>query len=184
MALRHVILDRDGVLNREAPDGGWIVCAEDWIWEQGALEGLRRFASAGLRISVVTNQSGIGRGVMTECAVEAVNERMCREAAAAGIVIDAVFVCPHAPDDGCRCRKPAPGLIEQAVRAARIPESATVVIGDASRDIEAARTAGVQSVLVRTGKGRASEVELRDPTLRAYDDLAAAAAALIEEVSP
>jgi D-glycero-D-manno-heptose 1,7-bisphosphate phosphatase len=154
MPVRHVILDRDGVLNREAPGGGWVHRAEDWQWEPGALEALKVLSRAGLGLSVATNQSGVGRGVFTVEDVDAVHERMLAEAAAAGVTIDAVFFCPHAPRHRCRCRKPAPGLIEHAVARAGVPVDDIVAVGDALRDLEAAQAAGVRAVLVRTGKGR------------------------------
>jgi D-glycero-D-manno-heptose 1,7-bisphosphate phosphatase len=177
--IRHAILDRDGVLNREAPDGGWIFRPGDWRWEDGALEGLHSLRAAGIRVSVATNQSGIGRGVFDHDAVKAVHAIMLREAAAAGGRIDRVLYCPHAPEDGCECRKPAPGLFTEAMAATGIPPSETVVVGDADRDLEAARRAGVRAVLVRTGKGRATETCLGDGHIPVYDDLRSAAVAIV-----
>lgn len=179
--VRHLILDRDGVLNREDPSGGWIARPEDWIWEDGALEGLRLARAADLWVSVATNQSGIGRGVIQARQVEAVHSRMLREASADGGRIDAIFVCPHAPEAGCLCRKPAPGLVLNAVEASGIAASQTVVVGDAARDLESARAAGVRFALVRTGKGKTSELELAGTDVPVYDDLHAAVAALISE---
>jgi D-glycero-D-manno-heptose 1,7-bisphosphate phosphatase len=179
--IRHVILDRDGVLNREAPDGGWITRPEDWTWEAGALEGLRLLAAAGLTITVASNQSGVGRGVMDRDAVDRVNDVMLAGAEAAGAPIDAVFVCPHGPDEGCPCRKPAPGLIEDAVRFAGVSHDETVVVGDAARDLEAARRAGVRAILVRTGKGRDTEAGLGESGIAVYDDLRGAAEAIVAE---
>ena len=151
MRVRHLVLDRDGVLNREAADGGWITDPEQWEWEDGALDGLRMAKRSGVRVSVVTNQSGIGRGVVATARIEAVNRRMVDEAAAAGGRIDAVFVCPHAPDAECECRKPHPGLVHDAIAASGIPASATLLVGDAVRDLEAADAAAIRSALVRTG---------------------------------
>jgi D-glycero-D-manno-heptose 1,7-bisphosphate phosphatase len=181
MPIRHVILDRDGVLNRERPDGSWVAKVEDWIWEDGAMEGLRLLTAAGLRLTVATNQSGVGRGVFGIEAVEAVNGRMLREALAEGVSIAAVYVCPHAPEDGCDCRKPLPGLIVQAVEEAGIPAHETVVVGDAPRDLDAARAAGVRAVLVRTGKGAATETELVEDDIAVYDDLASWSRAIVAE---
>lgn len=181
MPIRHVILDRDGVLNREAPGRGWVTRPEDWVWEEGALAGLRRLAEAGILITVVTNQSAVGRGVMDMDSVDRVNDVMLREAEAAGAPIDGVFVCPHAPDDGCPCRKPEPGLIAEAVLFSGVPPADTVVVGDADRDLEAARAAGIRAVLVRTGKGRDTERQLGDPGVAVYDDLRWAAEAIVTE---
>jgi D-glycero-D-manno-heptose 1,7-bisphosphate phosphatase len=179
--IRHVILDRDGVLNREPPGGGWITGPEDWSWEPGALDGLRRLAEAGILITVATNQSAVGRGVMDMDAVDRVNDVMLSEAETAGAPIDGVFVCPHAPDEGCPCRKPAPGLIEEAVLFSGMPPAETVAVGDALRDIEAARAAGVRAVLVRTGKGWDTELRLGDANVAVYDDLRCAAEAIVAE---
>ena len=179
MTLRHLILDRDGVLNRENPHGGWIATPADWQWETGALDGLRAAAEAGLRISITTNQSGIGRGELRAEDVAAVHDRMRREAERAGARIDAIFVCPHAPGDGCDCRKPAPGLIRSALQATGVPASESVVIGDAMRDLEAAASAGVAAVLVRTGKGAATERELGGSTVQVFDDLERAVRGLL-----
>jgi D-glycero-D-manno-heptose 1,7-bisphosphate phosphatase len=180
MSIRHVILDRDGVLNREAPDAGWIHRPEDWEWEDGALEGLRRLAGAGLRLSVATNQSGVGRGVFGAADVDAVHERMLLEAGRAGVRIDAVLVCPHAPEDLCGCRKPAPGLMLEAIESSGIPAAETVAVGDAPRDLEAAIAAGVRAILVRTGKGRETELQLGRHDVPVFDDLGAAAAAIVD----
>lgn len=178
MAIRHLLLDRDGVLNREDPAGGWVIDPADWRWERGALDGLRLLAAAGMRISVVTNQSCLGRGLATPAAIAAVHDRMLREAAAAGAAIHGVFVCPHAPRDRCGCRKPRPGLIRRAVAASRLPRTATLLVGDAREDLEAGRRGGVAVALVRTGKGAATEEGL-DPAIPVYADLWAAAAALL-----
>ena len=101
----------------------------------------------------------------------AIHERMQLEAARAGGALDAVLFCPHAPEAGCACRKPAPGLIHTAIAAAGIPATETIVVGDDKRDIDAASRAGVSAVLVRTGKGRNTEALLSTQGVRIYDDL-------------
>jgi D-glycero-D-manno-heptose 1,7-bisphosphate phosphatase len=178
--IRHVILDRDGVLNREDAEGGWICDPQDWRWEQGAREGLLLFARAGVHTSVVTNQSCIGRGLAEPEAIERVNDHMRREATASGARIDDVFVCPHAPADDCDCRKPRPGLVRQAIDASGVPATQTVLVGDAVRDLEAGRQGGVKVVLVRTGKGAVTEKNEQIGTIPVYDDLQAAAIDLLE----
>lgn len=180
MKVRHVILDRDGVLNREDAEGGWIHDPQAWIWEQGAREGLLLFFRAGVRISVVTNQSCIGRGLAELEAIERVNDHMRRQARASGAGIDAVFVCPHAPEEGCDCRKPKPGLVRQAIEASGVPATQTVLVGDAARDLEAGRQGGVRAVLVRTGKGAETEKSEHLEAIPVYDDLQSAAIDLLE----
>lgn len=176
---RHVILDRDGVLNVERSDGGYIEDWSQWRWIPGALEGLGMLGAAGVHLSVATNQAGIGRGLIAREALDAIHRRMLDEAAQAGSVIQQVFACPHAPDDGCDCRKPAPGLLLRAIEAAGIPASATVVVGDDLRDLEAAGAAGVAAVLVRTGKGRFTEAAAARAGVPVFDDLRAFASAFV-----
>lgn len=181
MRVRHLILDRDGVLNEEAPARGYVTRPEAWRWIPGALEALASFARAGVRVTVATNQSGVGRGLMTQRDLDEVHARMLREARVAGGRIDALFTCPHAPDEGCPCRKPAPGLIEAAVAASGVPVAETLAVGDDGRDLEAARGAGVPAALVLTGKGRAALATLSWPDVPVYDDLMALARALAAE---
>lgn len=150
--IRHVILDRDGVLNREL-EKGWLTDPDQWVWEPGALEALGLWAAHGTRISVATNQSGIGRGVASRGAVDAVHAWLRREMSTLGVDLVGVFVCPHAPDEGCECRKPAPGLIQRAVEESGVPEEEAMVIGDDLRDLAAGRAAGLRVGLVLTGKG-------------------------------
>jgi D-glycero-D-manno-heptose 1,7-bisphosphate phosphatase len=185
--IEHVILDRDGTLNAEAP-GGYVRTPAQWRWLPGVLRALARFRAAGLRVSVATNQSCVGRGIISAADLDQIHQRMLAEATAPdGAVIDAIFVCPHAPDHGCRCRKPGPGLIEQAVAASGIATAATLLVGDAGRDLQAAQATGVQAWLVRSGKGRATEGELDRgalpkidvSTVRVFDDLQAAADAML-----
>jgi D-glycero-D-manno-heptose 1,7-bisphosphate phosphatase len=179
MTYRHVILDRDGVLNREAPDSGYILKPSEFFWVPGALEALASLRRAGLYLSVATNQSGVGRGLMSLAELEAVHERMRTEAAQNGAGLDAVLFCPHAPEAGCTCRKPEPGLIREAIARSGIAAAESVVIGDDQRDLEAAARAGVRSALVRTGKGRKTEALLNGTKVPTYDDLPELARALL-----
>lgn len=150
--IAHVVLDRDGVLCVERP-GRWLDDPADWRWERGARPGLERLARAGVPVSVATNQSGIGRGVVDEARVVALHGWLAGQLRGLGVELVGIFVCPHAPDAGCRCRKPAPGLVLDATAASGVAAAQTVVVGDAVRDLEAARAAGARSALVRTGKG-------------------------------
>jgi D-glycero-D-manno-heptose 1,7-bisphosphate phosphatase len=170
---RHVILDRDGVLNAEPPEHGYILTRADFHWLPGALEALALMHGAGLRLSVATNQSPVGRGLMDAAQLEDIMAHMRAQAAAAGGPIDAVFYCPHAPDDDCDCRKPRPGLLIAAVTASGIETVQTLFAGDDVRDVEAAQAAGVAPVLLRTGKGARAEAQLRNRgiTLPIYDNL-------------
>jgi len=137
-----VILDRDGVLNSRPPQAQYIRNWNEWDWCPGALEELRRLSGAGYRIIVVSNQPGIGRGVMSEADLEAIHRRMKHEVMRAGGQIDAVYYCPHDWEAGCECRKPKPGLLYQAQRAFHLDLTRTPFVGDDERDAAAAVAAG------------------------------------------
>jgi D-glycero-D-manno-heptose 1,7-bisphosphate phosphatase len=176
--LRHVILDRDGVLNREAQGADYLREPSQFHWLPGALDALAILRRAGLRLTVATNQAGVGRGLMSLEQLAAVHARMAADAASHGGALDAVLVCPHAPEAHCLCRKPAPGLIQAAIARSGIGAAESMVVGDDGRDLEAARRAGVAAALVRTGKGRQTEEQLSDASVSIYDDLAQLARAL------
>ena len=180
-AIRHLILDRDGVLNEEAPAHGYILRAEEFRWLPGSLEALVVLSQAGLRLSVATNQSAVGRGLMSPSQLELILARMRSDAEAAGARLSGIYFCPHAPGAGCDCRKPAPGLLLSAVRDSGIREHETLMVGDDVRDVTAARAAGITPVLVRTGKGlrAAATLAAEGAPLGVFDDLAHLAHTLV-----
>jgi D-sedoheptulose 7-phosphate isomerase len=179
LRIKHIVLDRDGVLNHEAPEGAFIGSPSDFKWLDGALDALKALRQAGVRLSVATNQSAIGRGILTSEQVEAVNRTMREQARLHGADIDAVFFCPHGPNDGCPCRKPRSGLIDAAIDQARIGADQTLLVGDDLRDLEAGRRAGVSLALVRTGKGESNEHAACELGARVYDDMPALARAVL-----
>jgi D-glycero-D-manno-heptose 1,7-bisphosphate phosphatase len=145
-----VLLDRDGVLNR---DRGYVARKEDFEFLPGARDALRRLARRGFRLIVATNQSGIGRGYYGEEDFQTLTRWMLDQLRAEGIELAGVYHCPHAPEDGCACRKPAPGLLLRAARELRLDLGRSWLVGDKPSDIQAARAAGVgRAVLVRSGK--------------------------------
>lgn len=166
-----ILLDRDGVLNVEG-EGGWVTRPEGWAWTPGALDGLRRLG-VGRRLMVVTNQSCVGRGLASRAQVDALHDWVSAEARREGVVLEQIFVCPHAPDAGCDCRKPAPGNLLAALALAGVSRAEALFVGDSATDAAAAAAAGVRFALVRTGKGRATEAAL--PGVWAVDDLRALA---------
>lgn len=180
--IRHLILDRDGVLNREGDDG-WVTHPRAWRWEPGALEALRLFREGQIGVSVATNQSCIGRGLATTQDIDAVHRHMCNEARSAGADITAVFYCPHAPGDGCTCRKPEPGLLLQAIDHGGLNARACAFVGDAERDLDAGLAAGLPVILVRTGKGRRTE-RRRPQNQPIFDNLLAVARCLQQGEDP
>ena len=139
----------------------------DLAVETGAVEGCRLLRDGGYRLVVVSNQSAVGRGWMTAEDLDAVNAELDRRL---GVVIDAWFVCPHRPDQGCRCRKPGTLLLEQAPDEFGSDPGATWFVGDAARDLDAATGFGCRPALVRTGKGAATIAT--HPEVAAFDDLA------------
>ncbi len=147
-----VLLDRDGTLVRDVPYNG---DPERVVPMPGAREALDRLRSAGVPIAVVSNQSGIGRGLLTTEQVEAVNRRIEELLGPLG----PWFVCPHAPDDGCGCRKPAGGMVLRAAAALGVEPDACALVGDVGSDVEAARAAGARAVLVPNERTRPEEVE-------------------------
>ena len=148
---KAVLFDRDGTLVADVPyngDPGRVVVMP------GAREAVERLRAAGVATAVVSNQSGVGRGLLRVEQVAAVNRRVEELLGPLGPWV----VCLHGPGDGCRCRKPGPGLIEAAAGALGVEPGECVVIGDIGSDVEAARAAGARSVLVPTGVTRAEEV--------------------------
>jgi len=174
---RAVFLDRDGVINRNRADH--VKSWAEFEFLPGALASLRRLAQLPWAVVVVSNQAIIGRGLVPQAVVDEIHERMMEEIRAAGGRIDAVFYCPHRPDEGCDCRKPRPGLLLRAARELAIDPARSVLIGDAESDVRAAQAAGCRPVLVRTGRGQAQELLLHQQGLDhvvVVDDLASAVA--------
>lgn len=166
--IRHTILDRDGVINEESPTG-YILSPQEFIWIPGAIRALSMLSAAGIEISVATNQSCVGRGLIDEAGLGRIHDKMKKEAAGAGVSFKDIFFCPHTPKDGCGCRKPAPGLLEAAIRKSGFPAPKTVFIGDADRDLQAAAASGISSFLVLTGKGAETEKNLKKGLIRGVD---------------
>ena len=149
--VRAVLFDRDGTLVHDVPYNG---DPERVRVVEGAAEALHALRTAGVKVGVITNQSGIGRGLLTPEAVGAVNARVEAELG----FFDTWQVCPHAPDDGCACRKPGPELVRRAARELAVPVEQCAVVGDIGADVQAARQAGARPVLVPTPLTRPEEV--------------------------
>jgi D-glycero-D-manno-heptose 1,7-bisphosphate phosphatase len=178
-----VILDRDGVINRDS--AAFIKNDAEWQPIPGSIEAIAALTAAGFTLAVASNQSGIARGLFDQDALDAMHAKMLRLVHEADGRIGRIVVCPHGPDDACDCRKPKPGLLEQLARHFDTSLHHVPVIGDALRDLEAAAAVGARPILVRTGKGRDTEASLpeRFAGVPVYDDLAAAARALIGEAA-
>lgn len=166
--MKLLILDRDGTLNRSRDD--YVASADEWEALPGALEAVARLNQGGWRVVIATNQSGVGRGMFDMAALNAIHTKMHRQLAAAGARVEAVFFCPHAPEDACHCRKPAPGLFEQIGARFGLDLADVPAAGNALRHVQAAASAGCPTHLLLTGKSG----HLRDQ-LPAMPDPASAA---------
>jgi D-glycero-D-manno-heptose 1,7-bisphosphate phosphatase len=175
---RLVVLDRDGVINRESPD--FIRSPTEWVPIPGSLEAIAALTRGGFQVVVATNQSGVGRGLFTAAMLTTIHDHMRRQIEHAGGKLAGIFVCPHHPDECCECRKPRPGLLRQIERQFACSLAAQPVVGDSERDIRAAQAVGARSILVRTGNGREAEKMLRpDDRVQIFDDLAGVVRALL-----
>ncbi|MDY6825039.1 MAG: D-glycero-beta-D-manno-heptose 1,7-bisphosphate 7-phosphatase [Thermodesulfobacteriota bacterium] len=158
---RVVFLDKDGVINVDSPD--YIKSWAEVTFIPGSLEALRRLADAGFTVILITNQSGINRGLMTRETLDYMLVKMAHMVANVGGCITDAFYCPHAPGENCDCRKPRPGLIQKACDAYAIDLFSACMIGDNAKDIECGLAAGCGcTILVRTGNGTSAEKELNE----------------------
>ena len=149
--MKLVILDRDGTINYDSPE--YIKSADEWMPLPGALEAIARLNHDGWRVVVVTNQSGLGRGLFEVSELNDIHTKMHQQLAAVGGRIDVLFYCPHAPDDACHCRKPKAGLYEQVSDRYNIDLRGVPNVGDSARDLVAGAVYGCEPHLVLTGKG-------------------------------
>lgn len=177
--MKLVILGRDGVINEDS--GDFIKSPAEWLAIPGSMQAIARLHRNDWHVVVVTNQSGIARGLFGRDALMQIHEKMHAAANEAGGRIDAVFFCPHGPDEDCDCRKPKPGLLLDISQRLKIDLEGVPVIGDSLCDIQAATAAGAAPILVRTGKG-AHTLELSDfpGDIPVYDDLSSAVDALLD----
>ena len=143
-----ILLDRDGTLNKRMPPAKYVTSWDDWEWLPGSLEALADLRRAGFSVYLITNQPGIGKGVISEADLESIHDHMKRDVIAEGGRIDGVYYCPHDWDEGCSCRKPEPGLLFQAQRENALDLTRTYFIGDDERDGMAAEAAGCPYVIL------------------------------------
>lgn len=177
--MRLVILGRDGVINERRPDA--IRSPDEWRPIAGSLRAIGRLTAAQFHVVVATNQPGIAGRALDGGMLARIHAKMNGEASREGGRIEAIFYCPHGVDEGCHCRKPRPGLLIDAAKRLEANLTDVSVLGDSMGDIAAARAAGARPVLLRTGCGSQTEKEVAGAAdVEVFDDLAAAAAALIE----
>lgn len=176
---RAVLLDRDGTIIAEK---NYLGSAEGVELLPGAAQALRSLRDAGFLLIVISNQSGIGRGMFTLAALTEVNDELQRQLRGAEVQIDSFYFCPHAPEDSCECRKPKPLLAQQAARDFGFDPGEAFVIGDKLCDIDLGRAIGARTILVRTGYGRQAE-ESGVPADVIVDDMTAAASYIVSSLA-
>ncbi|WP_298010929.1 D-glycero-beta-D-manno-heptose 1,7-bisphosphate 7-phosphatase [uncultured Aquabacterium sp.] len=181
--MKLVIIDRDGTINHERED--YVKSPEEWVPLPGSLEAIARLNHAGWHVVVATNQSGIGRGLFDMVALNAMHAKMNQMLTKVGGRVDAVFFCPHTPEDQCACRKPMPGLFQMIGQRFGCDLVGVPMVGDLPRDVLAAQSVGCEPHLVRTGQAAImGDAELQDlrrrvPDLTIHPDLSAFADFLV-----
>lgn len=180
--MKVIVLDRDGVINHDSDD--YIKSAEEWQPLEGSLDAIARLNHSGYTVVVASNQSGLARGYFDIEALSAMHGKMDEMLAEIGARIDAIFYCPHGPEDGCDCRKPKPGMLLEIGQRFNVSLEEVIFIGDSISDIKAAYSAHAKAMLVRTGKGAKAEKILQTEckgSVPVFDDLASAVTAILQK---
>lgn len=178
--MKLIILDRDGVINEDSDE--YIKSVDEWIPIPGSIDAIARLTMNDYRVVVATNQSGIARGLYGVDTLMRMHDKMHQLVNEAGGAIEAVFFCPHGPDDGCECRKPKAGMLRDIGARLHLSLTNVPVVGDSLRDLQAAEVVGARPILVRTGKGMNTLASMGSRAgLEVYDDLAAVADLLLRK---
>lgn len=183
--MKLIILDRDGVINKDSTS--FIKSPEEWIPLKGSLEAIARLSQAGYEVVIITNQSGIGRGLLSADTLAKIHVRMIDYVQQHGGKIQSILFCPHHPDDTCNCRKPLPGMYHELAERLNINYSGVYSVGDSIRDLQAAKAVGASPVLVKTGNGKKSLKKIaNDPNIDldgtlVFDTLATFTDALLKQ---
>ena len=182
--MKLVIVDRDGTICVERE--GYIQTPDDWEPLPGALDAIARINQAGYHVVIAANLPGLGRGLFDMAALNAIQAKMNKQLAAVGGRVEAIFYCPHAPEEACTCRKPAPGLFHKIGERYKVDLRNIHAVGDSVRDVQAAAAAGCIPHLVLTGKGAPVQTDPLPPEFapgtRVHADLGAFATAFVAEV--
>jgi len=166
---RYVLLDRDGVINQDSDD--FIKSPEEWLPIAGSLEAIALLNEHGYKVVVITNQSGVARGLFDTKMLEKIHAKMQRMVEEKGGKIDAIYFCPHGPGDNCNCRKPKPGLLEAFAADNHVSLIGMPVIGDSLRDLQSAQAVGANPILVKTGKGSKTLTENPNLNIPVFENL-------------
>jgi len=177
----YVLLDRDGVIN-ERVMGGYVTSWEQFAFLPGALEGLRRLTQCGYIPIVVSNQAGVGKGLLSRETLDEITRRLLAQVEAAGGRLGGVYYCPHRDEDGCACRKPKPGLLFEAQKDHGFDFTETFLVGDSRSDLLAAQAVGCPAILVAAGAAPSLE-GVATPPRAVVRDLAEAAEYIISSLT-
>lgn len=179
MTQAYVLLDRDGVINHDSDD--YIKSADEWIPIKGSLEAIALLNKHNYKVIVITNQSGIGRGFYNETKLDKMHHKMRQLTVAKGGEIEAIYYCPHIPEDQCECRKPQPGLLNKFSKDYNQSLTGIYFIGDKIADTQAANAAGARPILVKTGKGQQTLSKHSEINIPIFENLYDAAKFIISE---
>ena len=180
MSTIAVFLDRDGTINEEM---GYINHVSRFVLLPRTAAAIRRMNAAGLKVVVITNQSGAARGYFAPALVDEVHAQLTQVLAGEGAHVDAIYACLHGPDEGCACRKPRPGLLDAAAAHYGAPVAGSFLIGDKESDLRLARSRGCEPLLVQSGYGRltAERLAASGAEVTQFEDLGAAARWILDE---
>ena len=166
---RYILLDRDGVINHDSDV--FIKSPDQWIPIEGSLEAIALLNAHGYKVIVVTNQSGVARGLFDEIMLKKIHAKMRQLVSEKGGHITAIYYCPHGTDSECECRKPKAGLLKAFAADFHVDLTKIAVIGDSLRDLQAADAAGAQPILVKTGKGKKTLIENPNLNIPVFENL-------------
>lgn len=165
----YVLLDRDGVINHDSD--AFIKSPDEWLPIEGSLEAIALLNAYGFTVIIVTNQSGIARGLLDGATLDQIHAKMCRLVEEKGGAIAKIYFCPHGPDSECSCRKPKPGLLKAFAADFDADLTKVTVIGDSLRDLEAAMAVGAEPILVKTGKGLKTLTKNPNLNIQVFENL-------------
>jgi D-glycero-D-manno-heptose 1,7-bisphosphate phosphatase len=174
-----IILDRDGVINKDSAD--YIKSVDEWLPINGSINAIVKLKQAGFKVAIATNQSGVGRGYYSKSILSAMHKKLADLLAVFNVAVDYVAYCPHLPDANCACRKPKPGLLSEISEALSVDLCGAIMVGDSLRDLQAGITLGCQPVLVLTGKGQATLKQLKNNDIKS--DIAASDIDVFDDLS-
>jgi D-glycero-D-manno-heptose 1,7-bisphosphate phosphatase len=166
---RYILLDRDGVINHDSDD--YIKSPAEWHAIAGSLEAIALLNQHGFKVVVISNQSGLARGYYSLDILNAIHAKMTQQLAEKGGHIEAIYFCPHAPTEQCRCRKPQPGLLKLFSQETHTPLRGLFFIGDSLSDMQAAQAVSAKPILVKTGKGLKTLIKNPDLSVPIFENL-------------